>query len=594
MAEVTGMRNNALPYPVYGMAYYVVFPLLDADGDPISPSSPDSEVSKNGDTFADCTNEATEIATSSGSCYLLLTSSEMTADVVVVQIKSTGAKTTVLTLYPRKLVAIASGTCQGSNDTGDIQLASGDVAVDDYYNGCLVVAVIDGTTEARIINDYVGSTKVAEVSPAWNTAQPDSNDTYTIYLPEGKQVVQSSVMALNGGTQSLLDLKDFADDGYDPSTNKVQGVVLVDTLTTYTSNTPQTGDSYAIVNSGTHGNAALRAILLALAEKVTLAGVVIGSTGNDATHVHLSGLTYPDDGITGNMVLLYDNSTGRMYSNWISAWVLSTELATLGEALPFTLEDGVDFVYVLATKRHFSLPDFAPNVEFGLPVVDLNLRVSADVTGIDGGDDGIENFAVWTEAIDGNGIALADAVKVSGSAMAANNIKVVYDLDFSTNYNSFNDQWDVTSSPVASVVGSIGTLAAGAQANVRDAVGLSSANLDAQLSLATTGLTIANVTHISGIRQSGGDLAAKLYSLNNLSATQARDAVWSPNLTEPTGVPVWSSTSVSGWLGWLGALSRNKIEQTSSLQTLYNDVQSTGIGYSSVSDDGVFIRGEWT
>lgn len=193
MAEVTGMRSNALPYPCYGLAYYVTFPLLDADGDPISPSSPDSEVSKNGDTFADCANEATEIATSSGICYLLLTAAEMTADIVTVQIKSTGAKTTVLTLYPRKLVALTSGTCQGSNDTGDIQLASGDSAIDDYYNGCLVVAVIDGATEARIINDYVGSTKVAEVSPAWQTAQPDADDTYTIYLPEGRQVGQANV-----------------------------------------------------------------------------------------------------------------------------------------------------------------------------------------------------------------------------------------------------------------------------------------------------------------------------------------------------------------------------------------------------------------
>lgn len=63
---------------------------------------------------------------------------------------------------------------------------------------------------------------------------------------------------LNNAAQSLLDLKDFADDGYDPTTNKVQGVVLVDTLTTYTGNTPQTGDSYAIVNSGVHGNAAIK------------------------------------------------------------------------------------------------------------------------------------------------------------------------------------------------------------------------------------------------------------------------------------------------------------------------------------------------
>lgn len=33
---------------------------------------------------------------------------------------------------------------------------------------------------------------------------------------------------------------------------------LVNTVTTYTGNTPQTGDSYGIVNSGTHGNAAIK------------------------------------------------------------------------------------------------------------------------------------------------------------------------------------------------------------------------------------------------------------------------------------------------------------------------------------------------
>lgn len=50
---------------------------------------------------------------------------------------------------------------------------------------------------------------------------------------------------LVGVAQSAADLKDFADDGYDPATNKVQGVVLTDTVTTYTGNTPQTGDSFA-------------------------------------------------------------------------------------------------------------------------------------------------------------------------------------------------------------------------------------------------------------------------------------------------------------------------------------------------------------
>lgn len=52
-----------------------------------------------------------------------------------------------------------------------------------------------------------------------------------------------------GVAQSATDLKDFADDGYDPSTNKVQGVVLVDTMTTYTGNTPQTGDVFPLAST---------------------------------------------------------------------------------------------------------------------------------------------------------------------------------------------------------------------------------------------------------------------------------------------------------------------------------------------------------
>ncbi len=201
MAEVTAMRNNALPYPVYGLPYTIVFPFFDADGDLVTgATTPDAEVSKNGDTFADCTNESTEIATASGVYYLTLTAAEMTADIVTVLAKSatSGMKTTVATLNPRKLPVIATGTCQGSNDTGDVQLAAGASAVDDTFNGCIIAVVIDSVPEVRLINDYVGSTKTAEINPAWVTAAPDNNDTYTIYLPEGRQVPEVNITFANG------------------------------------------------------------------------------------------------------------------------------------------------------------------------------------------------------------------------------------------------------------------------------------------------------------------------------------------------------------------------------------------------------------
>jgi len=69
-----------------------------------------------------------------------------------------------------------------------------------------------------------------------------------------------NVIELGGSAQSATDLQDFADAGYDPATNKVQGVVLCDTLTTYTGNTKQTGDTYALAN-GTAGFVAIDTVV---------------------------------------------------------------------------------------------------------------------------------------------------------------------------------------------------------------------------------------------------------------------------------------------------------------------------------------------
>ncbi len=95
--------GDATPFPRKNTAYRVTFPILDADGDLVTGATGlDSEVSKDGGTFADCTNEATEIATSSGIYYLDLTSTEMNADTVAIIVKtsSSGAKTTTLVMYP--------------------------------------------------------------------------------------------------------------------------------------------------------------------------------------------------------------------------------------------------------------------------------------------------------------------------------------------------------------------------------------------------------------------------------------------------------------------------------------------------------------
>src|SRR3990172_2159085 len=227
MAEATGLRNNALPYPIYGAPFGIAFPYLDADGDLVSAATtPDTEVSLNGDTFADCTNEATEIATTSGMWYLLLTAAEMTADVVAIISKSatSGMKTTPIVLYPRKLVTIRSGTSAGGA-AGYITLDASASAVNDFYNGMVCIATIDGNVEARVISDYTGSNQQAAVVPNWNVV-PDADDTFIIKLPEGVQINQANATHVNSTSQTAGDLAAMI--------TTVEGVVddiLVDTGT---------------------------------------------------------------------------------------------------------------------------------------------------------------------------------------------------------------------------------------------------------------------------------------------------------------------------------------------------------------------------
>lgn len=114
--------TDAKPVPQKNVAYRVTFPILDADGDLVTGATGlDSEISKDAGTFADCTNEATEIATSSGMYYLDLTSTEMNADCVCIIVKtsSSGAKTTPIILYPEEAGDIRVNVTQfgGSNGT---------------------------------------------------------------------------------------------------------------------------------------------------------------------------------------------------------------------------------------------------------------------------------------------------------------------------------------------------------------------------------------------------------------------------------------------------------------------------------------------
>lgn len=135
--------------PKKGVAYRVTFPILDADGDLVTGATGlDSEVSKDGGTFTDATNEATEIATSSGVYYLDLTATEMNADTVAVIVKtsSSGAKTTVLVFYPLETTDTPVDVLAISGDTvaADNLEAAADGTGYNLGGGSIVAASVTG------------------------------------------------------------------------------------------------------------------------------------------------------------------------------------------------------------------------------------------------------------------------------------------------------------------------------------------------------------------------------------------------------------------------------------------------------------------
>lgn len=239
--------TDARPVPRKNTAFRVYFPILDADGDPVSAAAGlDSEVSLDGAAFADCTNEATEIGTS-GFYYLDLTSGEMNADAVIVQVKTStsGAKTTPVVLYPEEAGDIRVNVTQISDDAtaadncelffdgtgyasagsvatitdydlhrgtaqagaaGSITLAAGASATDALYAGALVTIVSGaGAGQVRLIAGYTGSTKVATVTPNW-TSTPDNTSVYAVLAWGPSDLRQWLGAAVSAAISGRLDV----------------------------------------------------------------------------------------------------------------------------------------------------------------------------------------------------------------------------------------------------------------------------------------------------------------------------------------------------------------------------------------------------
>ena len=92
---------------------------------------------------------------------------------------------------------VRRGTAQ-AGAAGTITLDASASAVDDFYNGT-VIQLISGTGvgQARVINNYVGATKVASVAENWATT-PDNTSVFVI-LPSGNAIPDVNVTTIAAG-----------------------------------------------------------------------------------------------------------------------------------------------------------------------------------------------------------------------------------------------------------------------------------------------------------------------------------------------------------------------------------------------------------
>lgn len=183
------------------------------------------------------------------------------------------------------LQTIRSNTAQ-AGAAGTVTLDASASVTDSFYNGTAIILTGGtGVGQARLIVSYVGSTKVATISPSWGT-NPDNTSTFAV-MPTARisvgawqeavvnVLISGRVDGTVGSYQSgqvplqptiagrTLDVSAGGEAGLDwanigsPTTTVGLSGTTVGTITTYTGDTPQTGDTFARVGAAGAGLTAL-------------------------------------------------------------------------------------------------------------------------------------------------------------------------------------------------------------------------------------------------------------------------------------------------------------------------------------------------
>jgi len=357
----------------------------------------------------------------------------------------------------------------------------------------------------------------------------------------------ANLVQIGGVAQSATDLKDFADAGYDPATNKVQGVVLVDTTTTNTDMVAAAPTAAAVAD--------------AVLDEALSGHVAAGSLGKAVADTETDAAAVLDDTGTAGVVIAAAQTVATVTD--VTNQVTADATAINGDA----------------------------TAAANLANVWANLDTQINVASATGSTIVFDDAAM--SAVDDfyNGMA----VFVYGGTGAGQQRRVD-DYTGATKTATVSPNWATNPDATSDVIVMVGPgdLAGTAPTAAAVADAVWDEALSGHVVAGSAGKSLADTEADTNELQTD-DVPALIAALNDPTSAAVATAVWaSTDFADPAAVPAWSADAAA-LLSWVVQQHRNRIKTTATTATAYQDDATTAVGTSTVSDDTTtFERGEWT
>lgn len=494
------------------------------------------------------------------------------------------------------------GTAQGGTSTS-ITLRSGASASDFYYADAWVFIVSGtGAGQSRLITNYTGSSKVADVSAGWTT-NPNSTSVYAIF-PAGLVNVglwnYGNPPGVNASNHMLVDVRAINNDTGAPANLEAAydgtgyaGGTIKQQVSTVELTAAALADMFNTDSGTTYASAVAGSVVKETADNAGGSSLTVGDIA-DAVW---------DEPKAGHV-------TAGTFGEEVQAHALSSEISALNDLSAAEVNAEVDTAladYDGPTKAEMDTA-FDTIMDDGTATFDRTtdslqaIRDRGDAAWTGGGS--APSAADIRAEIDANSTQLAAIVADTNELQTdwanGGRLDLIIDAILADTNELQSDDYPTTLAAMDAKLDTIDNFLDTEIAAILEDTGTTIPGLIAALNdLDSTAVQTAAAAALTAYDPpTKAELDSGLSGLNDLSAAEVNaqvvDALNVDTYAEPSSVPA-ATASIVAKIGWLYILSRNKITQTATTQTLRNDADSGNVGTASVSDDGTTAtRSEWS